>query len=377
MTTTPKPTPSPTEATEAAQVAAQAAEAAQAGTEAFLGRVVTDFAGASSALMTVLGDRLGLYGAMAGAGPVSAADLAKSTGLDPRLVTEWLASQTVSEYVVHDPTAGTFELPETHAAVLARADSPAYLVGAGDVLAGHFLALDDIEQAFRDGGGLDYGAQHPCVFSGIERYFRTAYLHQIESAWFPAVPGLVERLERGARVADVGSGHGVADLLIGRKWPASTVTGFDAHEPSVAQARAKAIEAGSPGNVSFRVADAAGIGPGPYDVVVFFDSLHDLGDPPAALRRAHEVLADGGILVAVEPWSTDRLEDGIGHPTVRIGYASSTALCTPGSLAQPGQYGLGTQGGPARRIQLLAEAGFREAGLAADTGFNLVLAAVK
>jgi hypothetical protein len=219
---------------------------------------------------------------MAGAGPLSAADLAKSTGLDPRLVTEWLASQTVSEYVVHDPAAGTFALPDTHAAVLAQADSPAYLVGAGDILTGHFLALDDIERAFRDGGGLDYGAQHPCVFSGIERYFRTAYLHQIEAAWFPAVPGLVERLERGARVADVGCGHGVADLLIGRRWPASTVTGFDAHEASIAQARAKAIEAGSPDNVSFRVADAAGFGPGPYDVVVFFDSLHDLGDPPCA-----------------------------------------------------------------------------------------------
>ncbi|MEU7657608.1 class I SAM-dependent methyltransferase [Streptomyces lincolnensis] len=187
------------------------------------------------------------------------------------------------------------------------------------------------------------------------------------------MPGLVERLERGAGVADVGCGHGVADLLIGRRRPASTVTGFDAHEASIA----KAIEAGSPDNVSFRVADAAGIGTGPYDVVVFFDSLHDLGDPPAALRRAHEVLADGGLLIAVEPWSTDRLEDGIGNPTVRIEYASSTALCTPGSPAQPGRYGLGNQGGPARRIRLLAEAGFREAGLAADTGFNLVLAAVK
>ncbi|MDN3021894.1 class I SAM-dependent methyltransferase [Streptomyces sp. S.PB5] len=346
-------------------------------TESFLERVVTDFAGAAGTLTTVLGDRLGLYETMAGAGPLTVDGLAHKTGLDSRLLREWLAAQTVSAYVVHDPDAGTYELPDAHAAVLAQADSPAYLAGAGDIIAGHYLALAEVEQAFRTDGALSYAAQHPCMFSGIERYFRTAYVHQIEPVWFPAVPGLVEGLERGARVADVGCGHGVADLLIGQRWPASTVTGFDAHEPSVAQARAKAIEAGSPGNVSFRVADATGIGPGPYDVVVFFDSLHDLGDPPAALRRAHEVLAEGGILVAVEPWSTDRLEDGIGHPTVRIGYASSTTLCTPGSLAQPGRYGLGTQGGPARRVQLLEEAGFRKAGLAADTGFNLVLAAVK
>jgi SAM-dependent methyltransferase len=188
---------------------------------------------------------------------------------------------------------------------------------------------------------------------------------------------LVDKLTAGARVADVGCGHGVATLLVGEHWPASTVVGFDRHEASIAVARAKAVEAGSPANVSFRVADAAEFGPGPFDVVVFFDSLHDLGDPPAALRRAYASLAEGGIVVAVEPWSTDRLSDGIGNPLVRINYAASTALCTPGSLSQPGAYGLGTQGGPQVRLDLLAEAGFDTPAVAADTGFNLVLAAVK
>jgi SAM-dependent methyltransferase len=155
------------------------------------------------------------------------------------------------------------------------------------------------------------------------------------------------------------------------------VAGFDHHEPSIATARARAIEAGSPANVTFHVADSAGIGAGPYDVVVFFDSLHDLGDPPAALRAACDALTDGGIVVAVEPWSADDFTTTIGNPVARANFAASTALCTPGSLSQPGAYGLGTQGGPAERLELLAAAGFEDPIVAADTGFNLVLSATR
>lgn len=343
--------------------------------EEFAGRLLTDLAGAAGVAMTVLGDRLGLYRAMAGAGPLTPAQLATTTGLHPRLVAEWLAAQAVAEYVTYDAQAGTFTFPDEHAMVLADADSPAYLVGAADITAGQYLALDQVERAFRTDGGVDYAALPDCLFSGVERFFRTAYTHELAQTWFPAVPGLIALLERGARVADVGCGHGVATLLIGHTWPASTVTGFDVHEPSIATARARAIEEGSPDNVSFRVGDAAEIGPGPFDVIVYFDSLHDLGDPPAALRRARELLAEGGIVVAVEPWSLDRLEDGIGNPSVRIDYSISTSLCTPCSLAQPGGYGLGTQGGPTARLRLLADAGFRDPVVAADTGFNLVFSA--
>jgi SAM-dependent methyltransferase len=345
--------------------------------EEFAERVLTDFAGAATTVMTVVGDRLGLYEAMTGAGPLTAPDLASAAGLHPRLVTEWLAAQTVSGYVVHDPAAGTYELPAEHAAVLSMMDSPAYLVGAAEVIAAQYGTLQLLEAAFRGDGGIDYGALPAHLFHGVERFFRTAYTNELAACWFPAVAGLVDRLRAGARVADVGCGHGVATLLMARTWPASVFTGFDFHEPSVAVARARAIEAGSPENVSFRVADAGEIGPGPFDVVVFFDSLHDLGDPPAALRRAYEVLTEGGLVVAVEPWSADRLEDAVGNPTARIDYSASTSLCTPCSLAQPGGYALGTQGGPARRLRLLAEAGFSAPAVAADTGFNLVLAAVK
>ena len=348
----------------------------EAQVQAFAGQMLTDFAGAASTAMTVIGDRLGLYRAMTGAGPVTAGKLAATTGLHPRLVTEWLRQQAVSGYVRTD--GDTFELPMEHALALSVVDSPAYVVGAAEVVTGWFLSMEHLERAFRTDGGIAYADLPDCTFHGIERFFRTAYVNQLAQVWFPAVPGLPAKLEAGARVADVGCGHGVATLLIGRTWPRSEVLGFDHHAPSVATARARAIEQGSPANVSFHVADSAGFGAeGRYDVVVFFDALHDLGDPPAALRAAYDSLTDGGIVVAVEPWSTDELAGEIGNPVARIDYASSTALCTPGSLSQPGAYGLGTQGGPAKRIALLTEAGFADAAVAVDTGFNLVLAATR
>nr|WP_296070662.1 class I SAM-dependent methyltransferase [uncultured Actinoplanes sp.] len=348
----------------------------EARAEAFAGQLLGDLAAAATTAMTALGDRLGLFGAMTGGGPVTAAELAATTGLHPRLVTEWLHAMTVAGYVSVD--GDSFHLPIEHALALSVVDSPAYMAGGSQVITGYFLALDQLEAAFRGDGGLPYAAHHDCVFHGIERFFRTAYVNHLAQAWFPAVPGLIARLESGCRVADVGCGHGVATMLIGRTWPASTVAGFDLHPPSIATARARAIEAGSPPNVSFHVADAAGIdAAGPFDVVVYFDALHDLGDPPAALRAAYHALADGGLIVAVEPWSADSLEAAIGNPVARANYAASTALCTPGSLSQPGAYGLGTSGGPAKRLSLLAEAGFRDPVVAADTGLNLVLAATK
>ncbi len=344
--------------------------------EAFAGQLITDVAGAATTAMTVLGDRLGLFRAMTGAGPVTADRLAAATGLHPRLVTEWLRALTVSGYLTVD--GDTFELPAEHALALSVVDSPTYIVGGAEIVTGYFLSLDQLAHAFRTDGGLAYGDLPSCTSHGIERFFRTAYVNQLAQQWFPAVPGLVAKLESGARVADVGCGHGVATMLVGRTWPASTVAGFDHHEPSIATARARAIEAGSPVNVTFHVADSAGIGAaGPYGVVVFFDSLHDLGDPPAALRAAYDALTDGGLVVAVEPWSADDFTATIGNPVARANFAASTALCKPGSLSQPGAYGLGTQGGPAKRLELLAAAGFEHPIVAADTGFNLVLSASK
>jgi protein-L-isoaspartate O-methyltransferase len=347
----------------------------EAKAEAFVGQLITDLAGAASTAMTVIGDRLGLYRAMTGAGPMTADKLAATTGLHPRLVTEWLGNQAVSGYVTVD--GDTYELPIEHALALSVVDSPAYVVGAAEIVGGYFLGLNQLEHAFRTGGGIPYADMPASVHHGIERFFRTAYVNQLVQAWFPAVPGLIEKLERGARVADVGCGHGVATRLIARTWPASTVVGLDNHAPSIATARARTIEEPGLGNVTFQVADSADLGDGTFDVVCFFDALHDLGDPEAALRAAYDRLAPGGIVVAVEPWSTDRVADAIGNPIVRLGFAGSTALCTPTSLSQPGAYGLGTAGGPAKRVTLITAAGFENAGVAADTGHNLVVAGTK
>jgi SAM-dependent methyltransferase len=346
-----------------------------AAVEAFAGRVLTDFAGAAGTAMAIIGDRLGLYEALTGTGPITAAELAERTGLHPRLVTEWLGAQTVAGYVHHDPIIGTYELPIEHAVALSVVASPAYVIGAAEVIAGQFLTLQHLETAFRGGGGVDYHQFPDTVTHGIERFFRTAYTYQLTQTWFPAVDGLIDRLDDGARVADVGCGHGAATLLMARTWPRSTFIGFDLDERAVTVARSRAVDGGSPANLRFQVAEAAAFGPGPYDVVVFFDALHDLGDPAAALRRARDLLTPDGILVAVEPWSTDRLQDSIGNPIARIDYAVSTSMCTPTSLAQPGAHGMGTCGGPTRRLHLLAEAGFVDARLAMDTGHNLVLTA--
>ncbi|MQA16940.1 MAG: methyltransferase domain-containing protein [Pseudonocardiaceae bacterium] len=235
----------------------------EARVEAFVEQFLTDLAGAATTVMTVVGDRLGLYPAMAGTGPVTAAELAAATGLHPRLVTEWLASQTVSGYLTHDPAAGTYELPAEIAMVLAETDSPAYLIGAAEIITGQYLTLAELEAAVRGDDGIDYDAFPNCLFHGVERFFRTAYTHEMASTWFPVVDGLVPRLEAGARVADVGCGHGQSSLQLAGHWSTCTVTGFDLHEPSIVTARAKAVEAGMDGRVSFHVADAADVGPGP------------------------------------------------------------------------------------------------------------------
>ena len=346
-----------------------------AAVEAFAGQVVSDFAGAATTAMTVIGDRLGLFDAMTGSGPVSAAELAQHTGLHPRLVTEWLSSQVVSGYLRHAAGSGRFELPIEHAMALSVAASPAYVVGAAEVVAGQFATLGHLERAFRTDGAVDYVRFPDTVTHGIERFFRTAYVHHLVDDWFPAVDELVGKLADGARVADIGCGHGAATLVMAQAWPRSTFTGFDLDERAITVARSRATDAGAGATVSFEVADGTGFGPGPYDVVAFFDALHDLGDPGAVLRRAHELLSPGGIVVAVEPWSTDRLDDSIGNPIARLDYAISTSMCTPTSLAQRGGYGLGTCGGPGRRLELLTGAGLVDARVAVDTGQNLVLTA--
>jgi len=342
--------------------------------EAFQGLVVTEAAAAQSAACCYLGDVLGLYGAMAGAGKLSAEELAARTRTNERYVREWLANQASGGYVTYDPQDGTFELPDEHAAVLADADSPAYATGIFPIIAAVWSSADRAVEAFRSGEGIGWHEHDHRLFHGVERIFAPLYRHQLVQDWIPALEGIEERLTAGARVADVGCGHGASTIVLAKAFPASRFTGFDLHPESIAAASKTAAEAGVGDRVGFEVAAAEDLPNGGYDLVCFFDCLHDMGDPVAAAARAREALTDDGTLLVVEPQAGDDLTDNL-NPISRLFYAGSVFLCTPSSLAQDGGTALGAQAGPSRLRGVLADAGFTRTRVAMSTPFNLVLEA--
>jgi 2-polyprenyl-3-methyl-5-hydroxy-6-metoxy-1,4-benzoquinol methylase len=342
--------------------------------EAFVGLLATDVGAALNTALVALGDRLGLYRAMADAQPVSAADLAARTSTHERYVREWLNTQAASGYLTYDPASDRYTLPAEHAFVLADDSSPVALAGmvqaAGAVIDGRAR----VEERFRTGGGVGWHEHDEGLFCGTERAFAANYRAQLVQSWLPALDGVVSKLERGALVADVGCGHGASAILMAQAFPESMFVGFDAHAASIDTARRRAVEAGVADRVRFTTAAADDYPGEGYDLVCFFDALHDMGDPARAARHARAALAAGGTAMIVEPFANDEIEDNF-NPVGRFYYGMSTLVCTPGALSQPGGVALGTQAGEARLTAVLNAGGFSRVRRAAETPLNLVLEA--
>ena len=340
--------------------------------EVFVGKVVTDLGAAFSGVLVNVGRRLGLYQAMLELGACTSATLAEATGIRERYVREWLANQAAGGYVAYDPETQRYTLPPAQAMVLAVDDSPVFMAPAFEVAASFWLDEDKIVETFRSGEGLGWHAHNHRLFCGTESFFRTGYRAHLVSAWLPALDGMIERLTRGAKVADIGCGHGASTIAMAQAFPKSNFVGLDYHHASIATARQRAAEQGVTGNIAFEVKAAGGFEGQDFDLVCFMDCLHDLGDPVGALARCKEALKPDGKVLLVEPYAADRLEENL-NPIGRMFYAASAMACTPNSLSQEVGLGLGAQAGEERLRRLAREAGFSNLRRAAQTPVNLIL----
>jgi 2-polyprenyl-3-methyl-5-hydroxy-6-metoxy-1,4-benzoquinol methylase len=339
----------------------------------FLGKAVTDIGAAMSAVLALTGDQLGLYKAMAGAGPLTPADLAQRTGTAERYVREWLANQAAGGYLEYDSKAGTYTLPDEQAYALANENSPVFLAGAFQVISAAFKAQPKIAENFKTGAGLGWSEQDRALFEGTERFFRPSYLGNLVASWIPSLEGVEAKLRHGAKVADVGCGHGASTILMAQAFPQTKFWGFDYHAPSIATARRRAEQAGVTDRVTFEVARSTSYPGKDYDLVAHFDCLHDMGDPVGAARHVRETLAADGTWMIVEPFAGDKVEENL-NPVGRVFYAASTMICVPASLAEQGP-ALGAQAGEARLRDVVTRGGFRRFRRATQTPFNLILEA--
>ncbi|UNK56304.1 class I SAM-dependent methyltransferase [Pseudoxanthomonas daejeonensis] len=337
----------------------------------FLGAAVVDLGAAISASLVLVGDRLGFYKALAQA-PATPAELATRTGTHERYVREWLGNQAAGGYVQYDPADGRYRLDQAQALCLADPGGPVDLPGAYYLIEATFHALDRTVENFRSGRGMEWGEHHACLFHGTERFFRAGYNAHLLGEWLPALEGVTAKLEQGAKVADIGCGHGASTVLMAHAYPRSEFIGYDYHADSIRIASERAAAAGL-GNARFEVADATGYAARGFDLIAFFDCLHDMGDPVGAARHARQALADDGTCLLVEPFAGDRVEDNL-NPVGRVYYGASSQICVPVSLARNGP-ALGAQAGEARLRQVMTEAGFSRFRRATETPFNLVLEA--
>ena len=348
-----------------------AASGIPADVEAFMGKVAADQAAAYHAVLAYLGDRLGLWQALASVPATTSAELAARSGLAERYVLEWLSGQAAAGYVTYDGATERFSLPTAHAQVLADEGSPFTMVATYEVISAVWASVDRLAHAYATGEGVGWHEHDSRLFTGVERFFRTAYRNALLTEWLPAVDGLVEQLEAGISVVDVGCGLGTSTIMMAEAFPSSHFVGVDYHDESVRRAQAAAEAVGVADRVEFRVADAMSY-EGHYDLAIFFDALHDMGDPVGAVAHARSLLAAGGRVLAVEPFAEDTLERNLANPVAAVFYAASSCLCVPNSVSQGGS-ALGAQAGPARLIETVEAGGFSSARVAAATPYNLLI----
>ena len=342
--------------------------------EQFVFRAVEEVGATLNAALVVMGDRLGLYRALAGAGGLTPVELARRSGVSERYVREWLNAQAAGRYVEYDPADDTYTLPPEQAIALTQEDSPAFLPGFFQTALGTVIDSPHVVEKARSGEGFGWHEHNHDVFEGVERFFRPGYNANLVPAWLPALDGVVSKLEAGARVADIGCGHGASTILMAQAFPNSTFVGSDYHQGSIETARTRAEEAGVAERVSFEAVAAADHPGDKYDLVTMFDCLHDMGDPVGAARRVRRLLDDDGTWMIVEPMAGDRIEDNL-NPVGRVYYGFSTFLCTPASLSQEVGLALGAQAGEARIRDVVSAGGFSRFRRAAETPFNLVFEA--
>ncbi len=342
--------------------------------EAFMGKAVGDMGAIISAPLMVIGEKLGLYRAMAHAGPLTSQEIAERSGASERYVREWLGNQAAGGYVTYDPETDRYTLPDEHALALADEDSPFYILGVYESVASLYADEERITEAFRTGQGMGWHEHDHRLFRGTERFFRPGYRAHLASSWIPALDGVQQKLERGAKVADVGCGHGASTIIMAEAFPSSEFFGFDYHAASIERAQEAARQAGVEDRITFAVGSAKEYPGEGYDLVCVFDCLHDMGDPVGAAAHVLSTLDGDGTWMIVEPFAGDRVEENL-NPVGRVFYGASTMICTPASLSQEVGLALGAQAGEAQLTAVLQEGGFTRVRRATETPFNLILEA--
>jgi SAM-dependent methyltransferase len=340
----------------------------------FVGQILSDLGGAASIALVRIGDGLGLYKTLHAKGPLTVGELASEAGVNERYLREWLSQQAASNYLSYDPATQKFAMPPEQAMVFAMDDSPVNMIGAFDLMAALLNSQDKVQAAFKDGGGVAWGDHSTCLFCSVARFFRPGYHNNLVSNWLPALYGVVAKLERGAHVADVGCGHGWSTVLMAKAFPNSLFVGYDFHPSSIEHAQAHAREHGVADNTRFEVATAKDYPGKDFDLVAFFDCLHDMGDPTGAAAHVRQSLKPDGSWMVIEPMAGDRLEDNL-NPVGRLYYSGSTMVCVPTSLSQEVGAALGAQAGEAKLREVISAGGFSQIRRATETPFNMILEA--